>query len=119
MSFGDELYKKLQEIVPAENTTINYLILSILEEKYLDDATYEQIIAESKIMGEEFTLADLTVFKMLKEVIIKKNLPVTRALVRIYLGKMFNEAIWNGKIPNVKSAVIEKDGKEELKFVAR
>lgn len=125
LSVDDKLYKKLQEVAAAENTTINYLILSMLEEKYLDDEVYdynsalEQMITESKEMGEEFTLADLPVFKMVDGMIIEKNLPVTSASVRARLGKMFNEAVRNGNVPNVKRALIEKDGKEELKFVCR
>lgn len=125
LSVDDKLYKKLQEAATAENTTVNYLILSILEEKYLDENVYdyslalEQMITESKEMGEEFTLAELPVFKKVDEVIIERQLPVTSASVRARLGKMFNEAVRCGNVPDVKRAVVEKDGKEELKFVAR
>ena len=124
LSVDDKLYKRLQEAATAENTTVNYLILSILEEKYLDENVYdyslalEQMIIESKEM-EEFTLADLPAFKKVDEVIIERQLPVTSASVRARLGKMFNEAVRSGNVPDVKRAVVEKDGKEELKFVAR
>lgn len=125
LSIDDRLYNRLQEVAAAENTTVNYLILSILEDKYLDENVYdyslalEQMIIESKKMGEEFTLAELPVFKKVDEVIIERQLPVTSASVRARLGKMFNEAVRCGNVPDVKRAVVEKAGKEELKFVAR
>ena len=60
LSVDNKLYKKLQEAATAENTTVNYLILSILEEKYLDENGYdyslalEQMITESKEMGRSY-----------------------------------------------------------------
>lgn len=124
LSITQELYDNLEKAAENNNTTINMLVLNVLESMYAEKITYDYSIAlqslieESNEMETEFTLADLPTFANI-EVTTMDNGYMKPATVRARLGKMYNEAVRNGKIQNVERAVIEKNGKEELKFISR
>ena len=124
LSITQELYKKKKKAAENNNTTINMLVLNVLESMYAEKVTYDYSIAlqslieESKEMKSEFTLSDLPTFANI-EVTNMDNGYLKPATVRARLGKMYNEAVRNGKVQNIERAVIEKNGKEELKFISR
>ena len=124
LSITQEMYDNLEKAAENNNTTINMLVLNVLESMYAEKVTYDYSIAlqslieESMRMETEFTLADLPTFANI-EVTTMDNGYLKPATVRARLGKMYNEAVRNGKIQNVERAVIEKNGKEELKFISR
>ena len=124
ISVTQELYDKLEKAAENDNTTINMLVLNVLESMYVKKVTYDYSIAlqslieESKEMKSEFTLSDLPTFANI-EVTTMDNGYLKPATVRARLGKMYNEAVRNGKVQNIERAVIEKNGKAELKFISR
>ncbi len=63
-------------------------------------------------------MADLPTFASI-EFALKDNPNVQPAVVRAKLGKMFNEEIKNGNVPNIDRATMIKDGEEKLKFLSR
>ena len=63
LSITQELYDSLEKAAENNNTTINMLVLNVLESMYAEKVTYDYSIAlqslieESKEMKSEFTLS--------------------------------------------------------------
>lgn len=125
LSVSQELYDKLLDEAEKRNSTVNYLVLSDLEEKYSNQSSMDYIaildnmINESKQMEGDFILADLPTYANIEGILIEKNVNISTASVKARLGKMYNEAVRKAVIPGVERAIIEKNGVQELKFLSR
>ncbi len=124
LSVSQELYEKISSMAAENQKTVNHEVVDSLEQLYLGKASYDYEAALEKMKMEaqskagEFTLADLPTFASI-EFALKDNPNVQPAVVRAKLGKMFNEEIKNGNVPNIDRATMIKDGEEKLKFLSR
>lgn len=125
LSVSQELYDRLKEVADSNYLSVNSMIVNELEKKYSKTQVYDYSVAmealkrESEAMDVEFTLSDLPSFKNVDQVVIEKQLEESAASIRARLGKIYNEAVRNGQIDGVVRAVIERNGVEENKTIAR
>ncbi len=125
LSISQELYDQIEKAAKKENITVNYCICEMLEEKFSKSTVYDystaltNMIAEGRTMEKDFTLADLPTFAYVGDVIDEYKIKESPAQVRARLGKMFNEAVRKGTAKGIERAVVEKDGKQEYKFLSR
>ncbi len=125
LSISDELYEQLQKAAKKENITVNYVICETLVEKFEKRTVYDytfaiaNMIKEAKAMEKDFTLSDLPTFADVPQVLSDYKIKESPAAVRARLGKMFNDAVRKGNAKGIERAVVEKDGVEEPKFLAR
>ena len=125
LSISQELYDQLEKAAKKSNITVNYVINEALEEKYGKNTSYDytqaisNMISEARKMDKDFTLADLPTFSYVADVISDYKIKESPAAVRARLGKMFNESVRKGTAKGIKRATVERDGKEEPKFINR
>ena len=125
LSISDELFEQLLKAAKKDNITVNYVICETLEDKFGDRTVYDYTLAltnmikEAQAMESDFTLSDLSTFSDVKNVIEEYELNESPAQVRARLGKMFNESVRSGTAKGIERAVVEKNGKKQLKFHCR
>ncbi len=124
LSVSQELYDQIAFMAETNQKTVNHEIVDSLEKLYLGKTSYdyakalENMKKEAASLDREFTLADLPTFARI-EFELKDTPGLQPAVVRAKLGKMFNEEIKNGNVPNIDRATVIKDGEEKLKFLSR
>ena len=125
LSISQDLFDQIEKAAKKENITVNYYICDMLEERFGKRTVYDytsalaNMIREAKSMDKDFTLADLPTFACVGEVLDEYKIKESPAQVRARLGKMFNEAVRKGSAKGIERAVVEKDGKQEFKFLSR
>lgn len=122
LSIDQELFDLLQEAADEQNCTVNVHIISVLEGLYKQNpfdyqAALNKLIDETtfKSNGEEFTLVGLPSFSEISTA-KAEDAKIKPSIVRARLGKLFNAAVNNEKVPFVERA---KNQKGELKFLNR
>lgn len=122
LSVDQELFDLLQEAADEQNCTVNVHIISILEGLYKQNpfdyqAALNKLIDETSLKshGEEFILADLHSFAEISTA-KAEDTKIKPSIVRARLGKLFNAAVQNNKVPFIERAKKEDD---ELKFLNR
>lgn len=122
LSIDQELFDLLQEAADEQNCTVNVHIISVLEGLYKQNpfdyqAALNKLINETtfKSNGEEFTLVGLPSFSEISTA-KAEDAKIKPSIVRARLGKLFNAAVNNEKVPFVKRA---KNQNGELKFLNR
>lgn len=126
LSIGNKLFDSLECAAKQNNTTVNLLIINILEGIYYEHPAFDYSLALSRLIeetksipnGKEFTLVDLPSFSKLCVAKAEKAY-LQPATVRARLGKAFNAAVRKGNVPYVKRATKEKNGETVLKFFSR
>jgi len=123
LSLEDALFSAIAKVAAQNNTTVNLLIMNVLEDTFFKDVGFDyaealrKLIEEAQEMpdGEEFWMAKLPSFSALC-VSTAENGYLQPSTLRARLGKAFNAAVQKSAIPGVHRAK-EKSG--ELKFHAR
>ena len=125
LSVDDALFIELEKRAMSKKTTVNLLIIDLLENLYADSAMFNysaslktlvdeaEIYAENHENGDEFTLANLSSFTNISIVQAGKS-NVRPTMVRARLGKMFNAKVCNG---NVKGVARAKNSLGKEKFI--
>jgi len=121
----DSLFNAIQAAAIKNHATVPLLIISILEGTFYDHPTFNYPAALQKLIEEaqarpvgEFTMTDLPSFSELC-VSTAENGYVQPATLRARLGKAFNAAVRHHSVPGVSRATTQRNGKTELKFLAR
>lgn len=124
LSVEDVLFTKLDKAAKQGNTTVNLLIIDILQGIYFDSvpidygAALSRLIEETKNLDdeqEEFILLELPSFSAIDVVQAEKG-TIKPSTIRARLGKAFNEAVRRGSVPWVKRAAT---GDGTLRFRSR
>lgn len=125
LSVEDSLLEAIETAAAKAGTTTNLLIISLLEDSFCEQKTFDYgaalqtLVAEAKTRPTgEFTLADLPSFSRLC-VATAENGYLQPSTLRARLGKAFNNAVSQGRVPGVCRATVTRNGKEKLKFLAR
>lgn len=127
LSISHELYNEIEAQAINNNTTVNLLIINILEGLYYTDTHFDynealsQLIEEAKNrpIGMSFILSDLPSFAEIS-VAKAESANVKPSTIRARLGKAFNAAIANGIISNIdREKTLDKNGNVTLKFISR
>ncbi len=121
-----ELLDRIKEAAEEAGLSINQLIVNILEESFQGQVSFDYAAALEKLVKEaqgrpaekEFVLADLPSFSQVSVATAEKGYMQPSA-IRARLGRIFNRAVSQGRVPGVARATVTRDGKEELKFLAR
>lgn len=123
LSIDDALYAKLAEGAKGKGTTVNLLIIDLLEHIYLDSVAFDyssalkmlvdeaEEYAKSHEDGGEFTLAKLSSFANISVTQANKS-NVRPSIVRARLGKMFNAKVYSGNVKGVARAINSKGNKK-------
>ncbi len=125
LSVEDSLLAAIEIAAAKAGTTTNLLIINLLEESFCEQKTFnygaalQVLVSEAKARpAGEFTMADLPSFSRLC-VATAENGYLQPSTLRARLGKAFNSTVSQGRVPGVFRAKVIRDGKEELKFLAR
>lgn len=125
LSIDDALFAKIQKAAQEQSTTVNLLIIDLLEDLYLDTATFDFSAALKTLVVEaenyarsdpeerEFPLVKLNSFSLIC-VAQAGEVGLRPSMVRARLGKMFNTKVRRGEIMGVSRA---KDENGENKFI--
>lgn len=124
LSMDDALLETIKKVAAETGTSANLLIINILEESFQGEKTFDYVAALHKLIDDvgnypegEFTLSELPSFSRLCVSTAEKGY-IQPSTLRARLGKAFNKAVSQGQVPGVIRAMVEKNGKKELKFVA-
>lgn len=122
LSLSNELFSALQADSLSHDCTVNVMILSILEQLYLQDpfdyeAAMHQLESEANQLplNSEFTLSCLNSFSNIPVALSQKAI-LKPSTIRARLGKMFNARVRAGLLPGI---VRSTDDQGALKFSAR
>jgi hypothetical protein len=127
LSIDDALFAKIEKEALGKSTTVNLLIIDLLENLYADVAAFNYSAALKTLVdeaedyannhqkGEEFTLVTLSSFA---DICVARagKVRIQPSMVRARLGKMFNSMVRNGNVAGVSRA---KDNNGKLKFIGK
>lgn len=122
LRIGDSLMEQIKETANQSGVSANTLITNTLEEIFLgqrafnDDQIFKEILEEIQDREPgEFTLSDIKAFTQIGVSTAEKGY-LQPSTVRARVGKAFNQAVSQGRVPGVTRA---KDEHNELKFISR
>jgi len=125
LSVEDSLLTAIEAAAAKAGTTTNLLIINLLEASFCGQKTFDYGAALQTLVSEakarpagEFTMADLPSFSQLC-VATAENGYLQPSTLRARLGKAFNNAVSQRRVPGVTRATVTREGKEKLKFFAR
>jgi len=122
----DDLLERVQKAAERAGLSANQTIVNVLEESFQGQVSFDYSAALAELIkeardrpaGESFVLADLDAFSRLSVSTAEKG-HMQPSAVRARLGRIFNRAVSQGRVPGVVRATVTRNGKEELKFLAR
>lgn len=126
LTMSDEVFMYLEEDSKKANMSMSMYTVSLLEKIYIkeqfDYSNALKILTEqaSAFSKCEFTLFDLPYFQEIPLFIDNQGKQKPSG-IRLRLGRMFNDAVDSGQVPNVERAktISRKTGVEVLKFKNR
>ena len=127
LSINDGLFVKIEKDALNKSTTVNLLIIDLLEDLYADMATFNysaalktlvgeaEKFAQSHKNGDEFPLIKLNSFAHICVAQAGKA-KIRPSMVRARLGKMFNSLVRHGGVLGVSRA---KKSNGDNKFIGK
>ena len=121
----EELADRVKKAAEKAGLSTNQMIVNILEENFQGQVSFDyagalEVLvkeAQDRPVGERFVLADLGAFSRLSVTTAEKGY-VQPSAARARLGRIFNRAVSQGKVPGVARATTMRAGKTELSFLS-
>lgn len=127
LSIDNDLFTKIENEAISKSTTVNLLIIDLLENLYADTSAFNYSAALMTLVkeaesyavnhknGTEFSLVDLDSFA---EICVAQagNAKLRLSMVRARLGKMFNSLVRQGNVSDISRA---KDSDGNNKFISK
>lgn len=126
LSIDDGLFAKIEKEAVGKSTTVNLLIIDLLEDLYADAPAFNYSEALKTLVneaeeyakhhqkGDEFPLVKLDSFADICVAQAGKT-KIRPSMVRARLGKMFNSMVRHGNVTGVSRAKNE-DGKNKFNY---
>jgi hypothetical protein len=125
LSIDNDLFAKIEKEAIEKSTTVNLLIIDLLENLYADTSAFNysaalmtlvkeaEAYAVNHINDTEFPLVDLASFT---DICVAQagNAKLRPSMVRARLGKMFNSLVRHGNVSGISRA---KDSDGNNKFI--
>lgn len=127
LSIDDGLFAKIKKEAVGKSTTVNLLIIDLLEDLYADVSVFNYSAALKTLVdeadeyaknhqkGDEFPLVKLDSFADIC-VAQAENTKLRPSMIRARLGKMFNSMVRHNNVMGVSRA---KDANGKNKFIGK